>query len=203
MQSKTIATSIHTLGLFENINIYKIKTSKISVRKDIGDVGPLALSIKEKGLLQPIIVRIIDEEFEVVAGNRRLAACKKIGLRKIPCHLVDLTDKESFEVAVMENIHRKTMNAIEVANAFSRYVKDYGWGGVSDLARKIGKSQEYVSKRLKLLDLPKRIQEEIIRHRIKPSMAEELSFLKDEKEQTQLAKIIVQRHVTIKKFREL
>ncbi|MDE2589038.1 MAG: ParB/RepB/Spo0J family partition protein [Patescibacteria group bacterium] len=201
MKSKTVVTS-HSLGLIENIDIYKIKTSEISVREDLGDIVPLALSIKEKGLLQPIIVRIIKEEFKVVAGNRRLAACKKIGWKKIPCHLVDLTDEESFEVALMENIHRKTMNAIEEANAYGRYVKDYGWGGVSDLAKRIGKSQEYVSKRLKLLDLPKSIQEEIIRRRIKPSLAEELSFVKNEKEQSQLAKIIAQRHVTIKKFRE-
>ncbi len=201
MQSKTLAT-IHTLGLIENIDIYKIKTSKIAIREDLGDIGQLALSIKEKGLLQPVIVRIIKDRFEIVAGNRRLAACKSIGWRKIPSHLVELTDEESFEVALMENIQRKTMNAIEEANAYRRYVKDYGWGGVSELAKRIGKSQEYVSKRLNLLELPKAIQEEIIRRRIKPSMAEELSYVKDEKEQTELAKLIVQRHVTIKKFRQ-
>jgi len=202
MYSKTITNSIHTLGLIENIEIFKIKPSKIQVREDLGDIDQLALSIREKGLLQPIIVRIIDDKFEIVAGNRRLAACKRIGWKKIPCHVVELTDEESFEVALMENVQRKTMNAIEEASAYNRYVKDYGWGGISDLAKHVGKSQEYISKRLKLLELPKAIQEEIIRRRIKPSLAEELSFVKNKEEQSQLAKLIVQRHITIKKFRE-
>ena len=153
-------------------------------------------------MLQPIIVRIIGDRFEIVAGNRRLFTCKNIGWKKIPCHVVDLSDEESFEVALIENIQRKTMNAIEEARAYDRYVKSYGWGGVSELASRIGKSQEYVTKRIKLLDLPESIQEEIIRCRIKSSMAEELSYVKDEREQSQLAKLIVQRHVTIKKFRD-
>jgi ParB family chromosome partitioning protein len=202
LRSNSVTGSAHTLGLIENVDISKIKSSKISIRDDIGDLNQLILSIREKGLLHPIIVRIVDDKFEIVAGNRRLMACKSIGWRKIPSHVVDMSDEESFEVALMENIQRKTMNAIEEANAYNRYVKDYGWGGVSELARRIGKSQEYVTKRIKLLELPNSIQGEIIRHRIKPSMAEELSFVKNKEEQSQLAKLIVQRHITIKKFRD-
>jgi ParB family transcriptional regulator, chromosome partitioning protein len=202
MHSKTVSKSLHTLGLIENIDISHIKPSKTSIREDIGDLNQLTLSIKEKGLLHPIIVRIVNDKFEIVAGNRRLLSCKSMGWKKIPSHVVDLSDEESFEIAMIENVQRKTMNAIEEANAYNRYVKDYGWGGVSDLAKRIGKSQEYISKRLKLLELPKAIQDEIIRRRIKPSMAEELSYVKNENEQSHIAKLIVQRHVTIKKFRE-
>lgn len=202
LRSKVITGSVHTLGLIENIDIFKIKSSLLPIRNDVGDLKQLILSIEEKGLLQPIIVRIVGDGFETVAGNRRLLSCKNIGWKKIPCHVVDLSDEESFEVALIENIQRKTMNAIEEARAYERYVKSYGWGGVSELASRIGKSQEYVTKRIKLLELPESIQCEIIRRRIKPSMGEELSFVKDKKEQSQLAKLIVQRHVTIKKFRE-
>ena len=173
------------------------------IREDEGDLTDLTLSIKEMGLLHPIVVRIIDSRFEVVAGNRRYLACKKLGWRKIPSHVVDLGDRESFEVSMIENVQRKTMNPLEEAKAYSLYIQNYGWGGVSELARRIGKSQEYVSKRIKLLDLPSKIQDQIIRRRIKPSIAEEFCYVKDKMKLSRLVEITEKRQVTVKKFREM
>lgn len=91
-----------------------------------------------------------------------------------------LSDKEAYEVALIENIQHKTMNPIEEAVAFNHYVERFGWGGISELARRIGKSQEFVTERIQLLRLPERVREGIIRQRITPSVALEMLPLEKE-----------------------
>jgi ParB family chromosome partitioning protein len=189
------------LGLIEDIDLSQIKLSSRPLRAEAGDLTSLAESISRNGLLQPIVVRIIDDYFEVVAGNRRCLACKHLSLRKIPCHITDLSDKEAYELSLIENMQRKSMDPIEEGQAYARYIKDYGWGGVSELAKVIGKSQEYVSKRIKLLELPQEMQNEIIRHRIKASIGEELAYIKNKETQSRLAKMVFERHVTVKQLR--
>jgi ParB family chromosome partitioning protein len=167
------------MGLIEDIDLSQIKLSTRPLRAEAGDVRLLAESIGRNGLLQPIVVRVIDNYFEIVAGNRRFLACKHLSLRKITCHIIDLSDKGAYELSLIENIQRRSMNPIEEGQAYIRYIEDYGWGGVSELAKVIGKSQEYVSKRIKLLELPEELQNEIIRHRIKTSIGEELAYVRD------------------------
>jgi ParB family chromosome partitioning protein len=190
------------IGLIEDIEPSQIKLSSRPLRAEVGDVRSLAESIDRNGLLQPIIVRIIDNNyFEIVAGNRRFLACKHMGIRKIPCHVIDLPDKEAYELSLIENTQRRSMNPIEEGRAYIQYIEDYGWGGVSELAKVIGKSQEYVSKRIKLLELPEEMQNEIIRHRIKASIGEELAYVKDEETQSRLAKMVSERRITVKQLR--
>ena len=105
-----------------------------SVRSTITE---LSKSIKEKGLLHFITVRAKGRGYEIVAGNRRYLACKMLGWRKIPCLIVELDDREAFEISLIENIQRRTINPIEEAHAFKNYTLDFGWGGVSDLQCKI------------------------------------------------------------------
>ena len=106
-------------------------------------VEDLADSIKKIGLLQPIVVRTTEgsEGFEIVAGNRRYSACRQLGWRKITCHIVELDDKGAFEIALAENVQRQTLNPVEEGLAFRKYVNEFGWGGVSELAQKISESQ--------------------------------------------------------------
>jgi ParB family chromosome partitioning protein len=139
----------------------------------------------------------------MVAGNRRLQACKSLGWRKIICHIVELDDRQAFEISLIENIHRKSLNPIEEAYAFRSYVKDLGWGAISDLASKIGKSISYVDKRLKLLDLPPEIIESISNSTISTSVAEELSFIDDTNKQLELAKIASQGKISSRQARIL
>ena len=144
----------------------------------------------------------MNNRYEVVAGNRRLAAAKLLKLRKLSCHIIELSDKEAFEVGLIENLQHKTMNAIEESIAFKKYVQSYGWGGVSDLARQIGKSQEFVTKRIQLLLLPNEIQEEIIRQRITPSVALELVTL-DENLVLKISKYVIHNSLTKSEARNL
>jgi ParB family transcriptional regulator, chromosome partitioning protein len=195
------ANSSQMLGLIEDIDLSQIKQSSRPLRAEPGDLTSLAESIARNGLLQPVVVRIINNYFEVVAGHRRFLACKHLSLRKIPCHVTDLSDKEAYELSLVENIQRRSMNPVEEGQAYAKYIEDYGWGGVSELAKVIGKSQEYVSKRIKLLELPEEIQSGIIRHRIKASIGEELAYVKDKETQSGLAKMVYERHVTVKQLR--
>jgi ParB family chromosome partitioning protein len=173
-------TIMSSSGILEDININKIRHSSFKIRESSVGLKDLADSIRQFGLLQPIIVRPMLNEYEVVAGNRRLAASSQLRLRKISCHIMELSDKEAFEVGLIENIQHHTMNAIEEATAFSKYVDDFGWGGISELARQIGKSQEFVTRRIQLLGLPEIIKGGIISRRITPSVASELLPLKNE-----------------------
>ena len=154
-------------------------------------------SIVEKGLLEPIVVRPDGDHFEVIAGNRRLQACRVLKLRKVPCHVVELSDRDAYEVSLTENIQRRTLNPIEEAGAFKKYVDTYGYGGVSDLARKIGKSHTYVSRRISLLTLPLRAQEDIILGHTTASAANELLSL-DEISREELMQLMTEMGITTK-----
>ena len=167
-------------GFLESVELRMIRPSKVVLRRDPGPLAGLMLSIEDKGLLEPIIVRPVDDGFEVVAGMRRYEACRKLGWRRLPAHVVELDDREAFEVSLLENIQRETLDPIEEARAFRNYVEEFGYGGETELARKIGKSQEYVSRRIGLLSLPQKVQDQIMRRRIAPSVAQELTMLNDE-----------------------
>ena len=170
--------------------------------ENLGSLGELAASISEKGLLEPIVVRPLEDKFEIVAGNRRLAACKSLGMRKVICHILSFNEKEAYEAALIENVQHRTLNAVEEARAFKKYVDDYGYGGVSELARKIGKSEQYVSLRLRLLTLPDRVLKDVTSRLVTPSQASELLGL-DEQEQAALSDFVTRNRVPAKTVRRL
>jgi ParB family transcriptional regulator, chromosome partitioning protein len=191
-------------GIIEDIDIYKIRQPPEYYRSSASDFSELANSINRKGLLQPVIVRTAQNGyFEMVAGNRRLQACKSLGWRKIICHIVELDNKQAFEISLIENIHRSSLSPVEEAYAFKSYVQDLGWGGISDLAAKIGKSVSYVDKRLKLLSLPPEIIESICNSTINTSVAEELAFIDDASKQIEFAKIATQERMSSRQTRNL
>jgi ParB family chromosome partitioning protein len=188
-------------GLIDKIDVRKVAPPKHPIRRELTGLEELVDSISKVGILQPIIVRSVGGRFEVVAGHRRLEACKRLRLTSIPCHIVEMDDKEAFEASLVENLQRETVNPIEEARAFQAYVSEHKWGSVSELARTIGKSQAYVSKRLGLLRLPLEVQEQIIRRRISPSVAEELSTLSPD-QQVQLAQTAAENHLTRRDIRD-
>lgn len=200
--SRLFTSSNSILGIIEEIDISKVRETAYRVRRNSdNDIEDLAKSVYQKGLLQPVIVRMKEDYFEIVAGNRRYKACKRLGWRKIICHIAELTDREAFEVSLTENIHKKTLNPIDEALAFKSYIKDYGWGGISDLARKLGRSVSYISKRISLLDLPSDVITSIIDSTIEPSIAEELLYITDKCKQSELAELISKRNVSLRKAR--
>ena len=191
-------------GSLEDINILDIMTSRHELRSYTLNHNELADSIKKIGLLQPIVVRTnSSDKFEVVAGNRRLTACKKLGWRKIACHVVELDDKTAFEVSIIENVQRHTLNPIEEGLAFRKYVNEFGWGGVSDLAQKLSKSTSFICKRIKLTELPKDMIDLISTSEISATIGEELLPIVDKDVQSRLTEVIRDRQLSSRTVRKL
>jgi ParB family chromosome partitioning protein len=191
-------------GSVEDINLSEIVLPPSLLRSNLNGVEELAESIKHVGLLQPIIVRVNDaHSFEIVAGYRRFNAYKKLGWRKITCHVVELDNKAAFEVSLIENVQRQTLNPIEEGLAFRNYVNKFGWGGVSDLAEKISKSPGYVSKRIRLVELPDSVIDLLSKCEISISAAEELLPISSRGEQTKIAIVIRNKKLPLRKVRQL
>jgi ParB family transcriptional regulator, chromosome partitioning protein len=193
-------------SIVEQIEMKMIRPSEFVVRdqfvKDRTVDETLTNSIREHGLLQPILVRPLSHGFEIVAGHRRFQTCRSLRWRFIPCKIREMTDKQAFEIQLTENIQRKSMDPIEEAEAFRRYVVDFGWGGVSELAKKIGKSEEYVSHRIQLLKLSPEIKEQIIRSNLNVSQALELTTIPSDR-QDEIVSYVINNNPTVKQIREV
>ena len=193
-------------SIVEQIEMKMIRPSEFAVRdqfmKDGIEDETLTNSIREHGLLQPILVRPLSHGFEIVAGHRRFQTCRSLRWRFIPCKIREMTDKQAFEIQLTENIQRKSMDPIEEAEAFRRYVVDFGWGGVSELAKKIGKSEEYVSHRIQLLKLSPEIKEQIIRSKLNVSQALELTTIPSDRED-EIVGYVMNNNPTVKQIREV
>jgi ParB family chromosome partitioning protein len=193
-------------SIVEQIEMKMIRPSEFAVRdqflRDCSQDETLLNSIKEHGLLQPILVRPLNHGFEIVAGHRRFQTCRSLRWRFVPCKIREMTDKQAFEIQLTENIQRKSMDPIEEAEAFRRYVVEFGWGGVSELAKKIGKSEEYVSHRIQLLRLSADIKDQIINSKINVSQALELTSIPSDK-QSEIVSYVMNSNPTVKQIREV
>jgi ParB family chromosome partitioning protein len=134
---------------------------KSNPRTDFGPIDELAASIKEKGIIEPLVVKKTgDNAYELVAGERRLRAAKAVGLENVPVSVREGDDTDIEEVKLIENIHRKDFNPIEEAIAFQNYI-DTTKASIQTLSDKIAKPKLYVQRRLELLKLPKDIQKAV------------------------------------------
>ncbi|MBR1840533.1 MAG: ParB/RepB/Spo0J family partition protein [Alphaproteobacteria bacterium] len=117
----------------------------------------LAASIKEKGVLQPLLLRSKGEKYEIIAGERRWRAAKMAGLKTVPAIIKDLNDQETLEIALIENLQREDLSAVEEAEAFDKLVREHEYTQEA-LAKIIGKSRSYIANTLRLLTLPAEIK---------------------------------------------
>ncbi|MEW6603506.1 MAG: ParB/RepB/Spo0J family partition protein [Thermoproteota archaeon] len=193
-------------GIMDEIEMSCIKSADNQVRSDNDPVAvqELAKSIMQWGLLQPIIIRLKENNtYEIVAGHRRYRACKTLQWRKIPCHIVHLEDKDAYELSLIENIQRQSLSPLEEAEAFKKYALNFGWGGINELSSKIGKSPSYIAKRIKILDLQPEILESIRNRDIPISTAEEILSVQDRAGQSEIARLISYRRLSLRKTREM
>jgi len=124
------------------------------------ELDELTSSIKEKGILQPLLVRPISgqpDRFEIIAGERRWRAAQKAGLHEVPVHAVEVDDKEALELAIIENIQRADLNPLEEAAGYERLLDEFNYSQV-ELAKVLGKSRSHVANSLRLLKLPERVK---------------------------------------------
>ena len=200
------------MGILENIFISKISNltiggNEFSLRnfsKVDENENELCDSILENSLLMPIIIRYkIHDRFEVISGNRRLKSFRKLGLKKILSHVIDADDRKAFEISLIENIHTNKINPIDEAIAFKKYVAEFGWGGITDLAKRIFKSVSYVDRRIKLLDLTDDLKNDVMEGKLKPSIADELLSVKDANTRSSLTELTKKRSLSIRELRRI
>lgn len=190
-------------GVYSLIPTHNIVIGSRLLRNPRVSLEDLLISIKQKGLINPPLVRLKGDHYEIIAGHRRLEACKLLGWKTIMCHIIDVDDKNAYEISIIENVQQKTMSPIEEARAFKEYVDTFGWGSESDLARRIGKSQEYISKRIRLVSLPESLQKDVLEGRISVSAAEELLPVNDKVIVQELGNYIAQNGLNREETRQI
>ena len=192
-------------GMLENVSISQIKLPEFYYREKEydEDIENLVFSMKQYGLLNPITVRNLGNYFEVVTGVRRYKASKLLGWRKILCHVIDVPDKEAYEISLMSNLQHKQLDPIEEARAFKKYLFNYKWGQISELAYKIGKSHSYIHKRLKLLECSPEIINAISQKRVDPSIAEEIVSIKSQDLRTNMITLALENKITCQQIRKM
>jgi ParB family chromosome partitioning protein len=147
--------------VIRNIPIEKIVTNQMQPRRDMGDLAELSDSIRENGIIEPVIVKPKDGIFEIIAGERRFRAAKEAGLSEIPCIEHDIPDNEALEMSIIENIQRKDLNVFEQAYSIHSLAEIYGYTH-EEIAKKIGKSRVTVTELIRVTDLPEEIREKCL-----------------------------------------
>lgn len=140
------------------ISLDKIDQNSRQPRNELGDIKNLMASIKEKGVLEPILVRPIDGRYEIIAGERRFIASKKLGLQEIPCIEMDVEDSEAMEISLIENIQRKDLDVFEEAEGLKALADIYNYNH-AQIASKIGKSRSTITETINLSKIPYEIRE--------------------------------------------
>ena len=162
----------------------------------------LAESIKEFGVLEPIIVKKSIKGYEIVAGERRVKASRLAGMDTIPAIIKDFSDEEMMQIALLENIQREDLSAIEEAEAYANLVKLLGISQ-EELSRRIGKSRSYITNMIGLLKLPKSVKDDIMDGFISMGHARSLSKLEDEEVILDLASKIKNNHMTVRELESI
>ena len=157
----------------------------------------LMLSIKEKGVIQPVIVRPKGDGYELIAGERRLRAAKGLGIGQIPAIIRDVNDAEALEIALIENIQRDDLNPIEEAKAYQRLSEEFSLTQ-EQISEKVGRDRASVSNTLRLLKLPDKIRAEIYLGRISVGHAKAILMLDSEQYQLELCLKIIRRGLSVR-----
>ena len=188
-----------------HISIDKIKSNPYQPRTkmDEGKLLELSSSIKEKGIIQPVVVRPVGEEFELVAGERRLSAAKKLGWEKIPAVITGkLSKEEMLELSLIENLQREDLNPIDTARGYKRLLEECSLSQ-DQMAQRIGKNRSTIANTLRLLNLPEEVQELISDGQLSEGHARTILSLSNEKERIALSKRVIKEGLSVRKIEEL
>ena len=182
-----------------SINLNELRSNPYQPRQNFDQekLLELANSIKEFGVLEPIIVKKTVKGYEIVAGERRKKACELAGLDSIPAIVKDFTDEDMMQIALLENIQRENLTVIEEAEAYSKLIKTLGITQ-EQLSKKIGKSRSYITNMLGILTLPKEVKDDILTGVISMGHARVLSKLEDKEIIKELVNKIKNDHISVR-----
>ena len=168
---------------------------------DDASLQDLAASIKQHGIIQPLILRRKNDKYEIIAGERRYKAARMAGLVSVPAIISNLSDAASAEVAIVENVQRKDLTAIEEAKSYQA-ILDKGYMTQEELAKKMGLSQSAISNKLRLLTLDESVQNAVLKNQISERHARSLLKVKDKNMQKVLLDKIINERLTVRQLEE-
>jgi ParB family chromosome partitioning protein len=182
-----------------SVSIHLIKESPYQPRKSISEesLQELTQSIKENGLIEPLVVRKMEEEYELIAGHRRLLALKKLALPMAPVFIITATDKQAAEFSIIENIQRKDLNPIEIAESMANIIQKFQLTH-ENIAHSIGKSRVYITNILRLLNLDPLIRKYIMEDKLSESHGRLLLQVSDENKRLKLATDIIEKGLSVR-----
>ena len=167
------------------------------VRFDYNELEGLAVSVRTNGMLQPINVRKrTDGKYELISGERRLRAARMVGMTKLPCVVMDVSDEQSALFAIIENVQRQNLDFFEEAVAIERLMTEYGLSQ-EEISKKLGKAQSTLSNKLRLLRLPEELRDKISYAGLTERHARALLSLPDNSTRGRVLDIIIERHLTV------
>lgn len=169
---------------------------------DQEEIAELAKSIELHGVLQPMVVRPHDGRYQLVAGERRMLACRSLNWAEVPVRIVHIDDRQMAEVAMVENLHRRDLNPLEKAAAFQSYLQSYKCSK-EELATRIGVDRSTVANLIRLLELPRGVQEAVQCDRVSAGHARALLPLGDEKEQEKFCRRIQAEGLSVRNTEQL
>jgi ParB family transcriptional regulator, chromosome partitioning protein len=169
---------------------------------DESKLQELAESIKEKGILEPLIVRRIDQGYELIIGERRWRAAQKAGLKEVPVLVKEIEGREVLELSLIENLQREDLNPIEEAEAFKHLTEEYNISQ-GELSTRIGKDRTTIANTLRLLKLPLEVRNQLLQNRITPGHARAILSLGTRERQEELCALIIQKGLSVREAEAL
>lgn len=192
-------------GVYQEIDIQEVVPNRNQPREHFDEetLVSLSRSITEIGVIQPIVVRELEDgQYELIAGERRWRAAKRANLSAIPAIIRTSDDLSSLEAAVVENLHRQDLNPLEEATAYQQLVEEFGLTQ-DDVAQRVGRSRSAVANTLRLLHLPPMVQRLLIEGQLSAGHARALLATPDRSEQERLATQIVEEGLTVRQIEEM
>lgn len=191
-------------GDTHTLRISEIEPNRKQPRQDFDEaaIAELADSIRQHGLIQPIVVRPMEEGYQIVAGERRWRACRMLGMSDVPVVVKDFTDEETAQIALIENIQRQDLNPVEEAAAYRALMDEYGMTQEA-LSKAVGKSRSAIANSVRLLNLPDEIVEMLRKGKLSSGQAKAIASADSEETMLEIAKLAADGKITVRGIEKL
>ncbi|MGB7603990.1 MAG: ParB/RepB/Spo0J family partition protein [Lutisporaceae bacterium] len=191
-------------GSVTELKITELEANQNQPRRNFDDqaLQELADSIKQHGVVQPIIVRKLDENYQIVAGERRWRAARLAGLKSVPVVVKDYSNIEVMEIALIENLQRQDLNAIEEAIAYKSLIEEHDMTQ-EEISEKIGKSRSAIANTLRLLNLPGEIKDFVVQGKISAGHARAILSVQDKRKQIEIALKVIEQQLNVRDIEKL